>query len=86
MSLFYDNLDKNTNLDFKRRKKAFKRGKNCAICGKRYVSDMMMVAHLKPVSEIPDEEALYDTTNWQVRCIFCERALNHKKDVQDAKK
>lgn len=83
MSLFYDTLDKDTNFDFKRRKKAFKKGKPCAICGKRLVSELMMVAHKVPVSELSDYEALYDTTNWEVRCIFCERALNHAKDVQD---
>lgn len=40
MSLFYDTLDKDTNFDFKRRKKAFKKGKPCAICGKRLVSEL----------------------------------------------
>lgn len=85
MSLFYDTLDKDTNFDFKRRKKAFKQGKPCAICGKKLVSDMMMIAHKIPVSELSDEDALYDISNWEVRCIFCERELNKKKDLENAK-
>lgn len=76
MSLFYETLTKKQNLAFKARKKAFKKNKPCAICGRKYKPDEMMVAHLKPVSEINDWEALYDQTNWQVRCILCERMLN----------
>lgn len=83
MSLFYETLTKKENLAFKARKKAFKKGKPCAICGKRLVSELMMVAHKVPVSELSDYDALYDQTNWEVRCIGCERALNHEKDVQD---
>ena len=83
MSLFYDTLDKQTNLDFKRRKKAFKKDKPCAICGKKLSSDRMMVAHKIPVSELSDLDALYDITNWEVRCIYCEREYNEKKDAKD---
>lgn len=83
MSLFYDTLDKDTNFDFKRRKKAFKKGKPCAICGKRLVSELMMVAHKVPVSELSDYDALYDTTNWEVRCIGCERELNRQAQLEE---
>ena len=80
MSLFYETLTKKENLAFKARKKAFKKGKSCAICGKCYKPQFMMVAHLKPVSEIDDFTALYDQTNWEVRCINCEREMNRRKD------
>ena len=76
MSLFYESLSKKANLAFKARKKAFKKNKPCAICGRKLPSDEMMVAHLRPVSEINDLEALYDTSNWEVRCIYCEREYN----------
>lgn len=79
MSLFYETLTKKENLAFKARKKAFKKNKPCAICGKKYKQEQMMVAHLKPVSEIDDLAALYDMTNWQVRCIYCEREMNRRK-------
>lgn len=85
MSLFYDTLDKDTNFDFKRRKKAFKKGKPCAICGKRLVSELMMVAHKVPVSELSDYDALYDQTNWEVRCIGCERELNRQAQLEELK-
>ena len=76
MSLFYEGLSYKTNAAFKRRKKAFKKGKPCAICGRIYPSEEMMVAHIKPVSGLTDHQALYDTRNWQVRCIECERKMN----------
>lgn len=79
MSLFYESLNKRAALNFKARKKAFKKNKPCAICGRKYPSDEMMVAHIKPVSDISDFDALYDMSNWQVRCIYCERKLNMEK-------
>ncbi len=82
MSLFYQSLSKKTQLSFKKRKKAFKRGKPCAICGRKYPSEEMMVAHKKPVSQLSDREALYDQSNWEVRCIWCERRLNQEHDLQ----
>lgn len=80
MSLFYESLPRKTVFAFKARKKAFKRNKPCAICGCRYPSEEMMVAHVKPVSELSDYEALYDIKNWEVRCIYCERKNNKEKD------
>ena len=80
MSVFYQSMSKSQAMAFKKRKKAFKKGKPCAICGKTYPSDQMMVAHIIPVTELTDAQALYDTRNWSVRCIWCERAENTKKD------
>lgn len=79
MSLFYESLDRETAFAFKARKKKFKKGKPCAICGRIYNMDEMMVAHTKPVSELSDYDALYDTNNWEVRCIYCERKQNREK-------
>lgn len=81
MSLFYQSLPYGVARSFKRRKKKFKRGKPCAICGKIYPSDEMMVAHKKPVEKLTDWEALYDVKNWEVRCIYCERDYNRKNDI-----
>lgn len=79
MSLFYESLPKKTAFAFKARKKAFKKNKPCAICGRKHPSDEMMVAHIKPVSELSDFDALYDMSNWEVRCIYCERKMNKEK-------
>lgn len=76
MSVFYQSLDKKTALAFKKRKKDFKKGKSCSVCGKKYPMYEMMVAHIKPVTELTDAEALYDTTNWVVKCIYCEQKYN----------
>lgn len=81
MSAFYETLDYQTNMEFKARKKAFKRGKCCAICGKKLPPAEMMVAHKIPVRDISDYEALFDTSNWEVRCIPCERKLNRQEDL-----
>ena len=86
MSTFYQSLSYWENLWFKRRKKAFKRGKPCAVCGKKYKPAEMMVAHIIPVRELSDYDALYDEANWEVRCIYCEQRLNreealHKKHL-----
>ena len=80
MSIFYESLTRSQAFAFKARKKAFKKNKPCAICGKIYPSDEMMVAHLKPVSELSDYDALFDTTNWEVRCVYCEHQYNKEKD------
>lgn len=80
MSLFYESLSKDVNLAFKAHKKAFKKGKPCAICGKLYPSGEMMVAHKKPVSELNDYDALFDTVNWEVRCVYCEHEYNKEKN------
>lgn len=80
MSSFYESLDYTTSRDFKFRKKRFKRGKSCAICGKKLPSSEMMVAHKIPARELSDWEALYDESNWEVRCIHCERKLNQEED------
>ena len=82
MSTFYETLDFRTNAQFKARKKAFKKGKPCSICGKLYSSDKMMVAHKIPVRELSDWDALYDQDNWEVRCIYCEREANRKEDIE----
>ena len=79
MSLFYQSLDKRTAMAFKARKKAFKKNKPCAICGQKYRSEYMMVAHIKPVRDLDDFDALYDESNWEVRCIGCERELSQKE-------
>jgi len=42
-----------------------------------------MVAHIKPVSEIDDWTALYDQTNWEVRCIGCEQELNRQAQLEE---
>ena len=80
MSAFYESLPYAVSRAFKERKKAFKRGKPCAICGMKYHQDDMMVAHKVPVTELSDADALLDESNWEVRCIYCERRLNHIKD------
>lgn len=80
MSLFYESLPKKTAFAFKARKKAFKKNKPCAICGRKYPSDEMMVAHIRPVSELSDFDALYDMSNWEVRCVYCERKMNMEKN------
>lgn len=82
MSSFYQCLRGGIAIDFKRRKRAFKAGKPCAICGKRKRPSEMMVAHLKPVRELSDEEAIFDTSNWEVRCIECEQKLNRIEDIK----
>ena len=82
MSLFYQSLSYWENMSFKRRKRAFKRGKPCAICGKKYPNNEMMVAHIIPVRELSDYDALYDTSNWEVRCIYCEQKLNREETVK----
>ena len=82
MSLFYETLTKRENYAFKARKKAFKRNKPCAICGNKYAPEYMMVAHIKPVSKIDDWTALFDQTNWEVRCIGCEREHNREEKRQ----
>lgn len=81
MSAFYETLDYITNLDFKARKKAFKKGKPCEICGQKLKPAEMMVAHKIPVRDLTDYEALYDTSNWSVRCIYCERKINRQEDL-----
>ena len=80
MSLFYESLPKKTAFAFKARKKAFKKNKSCAVCGRKYPSDEMMVAHIRPVSELSDFDALYDMSNWEVRCVYCERKMNKEKN------
>ena len=82
MSLFYQSLSYWENMSFKRRKRAFKRGKSCAICGKKYPNNEMMVAHIIPVRELSDYDALYDTSNWEVRCIYCEQKLNKEETLR----
>lgn len=84
MSIFYQTLKGGIAKDFKLRKRAFKAGKPCAICGARKKHDKMMVAHKVPVSELTDEEALFDETNWEVRCIQCEQKLNRIHDLKKA--
>lgn len=81
MSIFYQSLPYKVARSFKKRKQRFKKGKPCCICGKMYPPDEMMVAHKKPASELTDWEALYDVKNWEVRCIYCERAQNFKNDI-----
>lgn len=80
MSLFYESLPKKTAFAFKARKKAFKKNKSCAVCGRKYPSGEMMVAHIRPVSELSDFDALYDMSNWEVRCVYCERKMNMEKN------
>lgn len=80
MSSFYEALPLCVNRDFKARKREFKKGKPCAICGKRLPLSQMMVAHKIPVRDLSDWEALYDTSNWEVRCIECERKHNQMED------
>lgn len=80
MSLFYESLPYKEARAFKARKKAFKKNKPCAICGRKLPSDEMMVAHIRPVSELSDFEALFDTSNWEVRCVYCEHEYNKEKD------
>lgn len=80
-SVFYSSkLGRST--QFKRRKRAFKEGKPCAICGRSLPTDELMVAHKKPVRELSDYEAIYDETNWEVRCVRCERLLNRIEDIE----
>lgn len=81
MSIFYQSLSAYEAFKFRKRKQAFKRGKPCTICGKKYRKPEMMVAHIIPVRELSDYDALYDSKNWQVRCIYCERRLNREEDL-----
>lgn len=83
MSIFYKSLPYWEGLAFHRRKKAFKRGKKCAMCGRKFSSDKMMVAHIIPVRELSDYDAMYDTSNWQVRCIYCERRANRAEHLRE---
>lgn len=83
MSTFYQSLPYPVQRAFKKRKQRFKRGKPCAICGKIYPPDEMMVAHKKPVYQLTDWEALHDTNNWEVRCIYCERQYNSRHPEQN---
>lgn len=85
MSKFYQTLNKKTQLAFKKRKKAFKQGKPCSLCGRIFPSEEMMVAHKIPASQLSDVEALYDTSNWEVRCIWCERKRNRQEDLSFAR-
>lgn len=89
MSLFYKSLSAYEAFKFKKRKQAFKKGKPCAVCGKTYPKGQMMVAHIIPVRQLTDYDALYDTSNWEVRCIYCERRLNReetlKKNIMEKK-
>lgn len=89
MSLFYKSLSAYEAFKFRKRKQAFKKGKPCAVCGKTYPKGQMMVAHIIPVRQLTDYDALYDTSNWEVRCIYCERRLNReetlKKNIMEKK-
>ena len=85
MSVFYQSLPYPVARAFKKRKQQFKKGKPCAVCGKIYPSDEMMVAHKTPVSKLPDWDALYDEKNWEVRCIYCEQRLNREGDIMKRK-
>lgn len=49
---------------------------------KKYPNNEMMVAHIIPVRELSDYDALYDTSNWEVRCIYCEQKLNREETVK----
>lgn len=83
MSLFYKSLSAYEAFKFKKRKQAFKKGKPCAVCGKTYPKGQMMVAHIIPVRQLTDYDALYDTSNWEVRCIYCERRLNREETLKN---
>lgn len=83
MSVFYDSMDFQTAMEFKRRKRAFKRNKPCAICGKKYPPEQMMVAHIVPVRDLTTAEALYDITNWEVRCLNCEHRANQNEHYHE---
>lgn len=82
MSLFYQSLSAYEAFKFKKRKQAFKKGKPCAVCGKTYPKGQMMVAHIIPVRQLSDYDALYDSKNWEVRCIYCERRLNKEETLR----
>lgn len=83
MSLFYQSLSAYEAFKFRKRKQAFKKGKPCAVCGKTYPKGQMMVAHIIPVRQLSDYDALYDTKNWEVRCIYCERRLNREETLRE---
>ena len=80
MSLFYQSLSFKKKVAFQRAKQTFKKNKPCAVCGKRFPGEQMMVAHIIPARNLAEEAALFDTTNWEVRCIECERRLNQQED------
>ena len=82
MSIFYETLPYQVSRAFKKRKQRFKQNKPCAICGKKLNPDEMMVAHKVPVSELSASRAILDESNWEVRCIYCERRLNHLEDLR----
>ena len=82
MSLFYQSLSAYEAFKFRKRKQAFKKGKSCAVCGKIYPKGQMMVAHIIPVRQLSDYDALYDSKNWEVRCVYCERRLNREETLR----
>lgn len=83
--MFYKTLKPNENRKFKERKRQFKRGKPCAVCGRLLAERKMMVAHIRPASEIPKREALMNAGNWEVRCIECEQRLNREEELRKKK-
>ncbi len=86
MSLFYKSLTYKESVEFQKRKRKFKAGKPCAICGKTLELENMMVAHLIPACELTDKKALFNEANWEVRCIQCEQKLHHEEQLrQNAK-
>ncbi len=82
MSMFYRSLTGHTAGKFQKRKKKYKEGKPCAVCGRLLKPEYMMVAHLTPARELTDEEALFDETNWEVRCLDCEHKFNRREQMQ----
>ena len=82
MSIFYETLSYPVARAFKKRKQRFKKDKPCAVCGRKLNPDEMMVAHKTPVSELSTSRAILDEGNWEVRCIYCERKLNHLEDLR----
>lgn len=85
MSIFYETLPPGVAGSFKKRKKKFKKGKPCAVCGHIYPPEAMMVAHKIPVTDLTTYDALHDASNWEVRCIYCERRYNQKHDKERSK-
>lgn len=81
MSLFYETLTREEGIHFQNRKQKFKAGKPCAVCGRTLAMEKMMVAHLIPVRELTNKAALFDESNWEVRCIECERRLHHEEQI-----
>jgi len=81
VSVFYKSmeLDRESNMQFKAIKRAFKHGQSCRACGKKLSKNLMTIDHIRPVSDPAVNP--FDMTNWQVLCLHCHRAKNKQESL-----